>query len=287
MTEPEYKAVVFAGGGSRCAWQVGFWTEAAPALNLAPRTVVGVSAGASMAALLLAGRAEFALSYMKKAMAANSRNIYPLNVLSGKPIFPHFEIYKRAVIDCIDRTALARLHQGPDLKIVLSRPPAWLGPRLAVALGFSCYLLERKIKYPVHPRLAGKVGFAAEAVRARDCRTPEDLAELLIASSCTPPLTPVMKWNGGAALDGGLVDNVPVAVLEPDASPALVLLTRRFPEKSIPKVPGRRYVQPSTPIAASKWDYTDPQGLQRAFDLGRRDGEAFARSHGRPGGAMK
>jgi hypothetical protein len=28
----------------------------------------------------------------------------------------------------------------------------------------------------------------------------------------------------------------------------------------------------------SAWDYTDPAGIQAAFDLGRRDGEAFARA---------
>jgi hypothetical protein len=36
------------------------------------------------------------------------------------------------------------------------------------------------------------------------------------------------------------------------------------------------YVQPSRPVPVASWDYTDPDGLQAAFDLGRRDGEAFA-----------
>ncbi len=44
-----YDAVVFAGGGCRCFWQAGFWTEAAPALELAPRQVAGVSAGSAFA----------------------------------------------------------------------------------------------------------------------------------------------------------------------------------------------------------------------------------------------
>jgi hypothetical protein len=54
----------------------------------------------------------------------------------------------------------------------------------------------------------------------------------------------------------------------------LVLLTRSF--RRLPAHPDRCYVQPSAPVPVSSWDYTDPAGLQAAFDLGRRDGEAFA-----------
>ena len=278
MGKDNFHAVVFAGGGGRCVWQVGFWREAAPALDLKPRAVVGVSAGATMAAMIFSGRSEFGLTYMKKAMADNPKNMYPLNLFKGRPIFPHFEIYRKAVVDCIDEAALEKLHQGPDLKIIVSRPPSWSGPRLGVLLGFACYMLERKLSYPVHPQAPAKAGFVAEAIRAGDCRTPEELADLLIASSCTPPMTPVMKRDGKPVLDGGLVDNVPASALDRCQTPALVLLTRRYPETSIPRAPGRTYIQPSEPIAASKWDYTDPEGLQRAYDLGRRDGEAFALS---------
>jgi hypothetical protein len=38
---------------------------------------------------------------------------------------------------------------------------------------------------------------------------------------------------------------------------------------------GVTFVQPSEPITMGKWDYTDPEGLQRTFDLGRRDADAF------------
>ncbi|NJN40338.1 MAG: patatin-like phospholipase family protein, partial [Gammaproteobacteria bacterium] len=31
--------VVFAGGGNRCLWQAGFWSEAAPRLGLIPQRI--------------------------------------------------------------------------------------------------------------------------------------------------------------------------------------------------------------------------------------------------------
>jgi len=30
-------------------------------------------------------------------------------------------------------------------------------------------------------------------------------------------------------------------------------------------------------VPVSSWDYTNPAGLQATYDLGRRDGDAFAR----------
>jgi len=33
---------------------------------------------------------------------------------------------------------------------------------------------------------------------------------------------------------------------------------------------------PSRPVPIDVWDYTSPERLQQTFDLGRRDGEAFA-----------
>ena len=34
-----------------------------------------------------------------------------------------------------------------------------------------------------------------------------------------------------------------------------------------------RYLLDGGPVSA--WDYTSPEGIQFAYDLGRRDGEAF------------
>ena len=41
-----FDAIAFAGGGNRCYWQGGFYEAAATRLGLAPKLVVGASAGA-------------------------------------------------------------------------------------------------------------------------------------------------------------------------------------------------------------------------------------------------
>ena len=130
----------------------------------------------------------------------------------------------------------------------------------------------------MHARLAPWLGFHAEYATVRGCRTPEAPADLVLASSCTPPFTPLLLHGGRLALDGGIADNVPVAALGDAAGVTLVLLTRRY--RRLPAHASRVYAQPSADVPVSSWDYTNPAGLQAAYDLGRRDGDTFARQAG-------
>lgn len=85
----------------------------------------------------------------------------------------------------------------------------------------------------------------------------EALADLVLASSCTPPFTPILHQAGRPALDGGVADNVSAGAV-PEAH-TLVRLTRRY--RSLPRHPSRTNVRPSVPIPVSSWEYTDPRGL--------------------------
>lgn len=267
-------AAVFAGGGNRCFWQAGFWSEAAPRLGLAPQRVAATSAGAAIACVLFAGRALEGLEHFKSVISTNPRNVYPGNVFHGRPVFPHAAIYRRALLAIIDAAALERLRAGPEILVPVTRAPRWLGKRSAFAVAGLADALEQLARPAVHPRLARRLGFTAEYVPVGTCATPDALADLVLASSCTPPFTPAFTHGGRPALDGGIADNVPAAAVESDDGPTLVLLTRRFAR--LPVHPGRIYVQPSSPIPASAWDYTDPTAIQSAFDLGRRDGAVYA-----------
>lgn len=273
-----YRSVVFAGGGNRCTWQVGFWETVAPVIGLRPRVVAAVSAGAFMAAMLFAGRMEQAMANALAAFTANRRNFIPGELLRGRRPFPHPAIF-RGMLEILDEEALARLRGGPELRVLLARPPRWTGAVGAVLLGFGAYTLEKMLWHPLHPRLPARLGFAPEVVRVSDCRTPAELADLIVATSCTPPVVPTMYRGGRPALDGGLVDNVPLLAIAEGEGPTLVLLTRRYAPEALRGRPGVTYLQPSRPIATTKWDYTDAPGVRAAYDLGRADGEAFLR-HG-------
>ena len=74
------------------------------------------------------------------------------------------------------------------------------------------------------------------------------------------------------------MDNAP-AGLVPDGSSTLVLLTRHQALEEVPEVKGRTYAWPSRPVPVVKFDYTNPELVQETWDLGCRDGEAFAKEY--------
>ena len=275
MSPSPFDSVVFAGGGNRCLWQAAFYETVAPVLGIRPEICSGSSAGATIACLLFAGRAHAALEHFRVATRENQRNMYPLNALRGRPVFPHYAMYRRVITETIGPDGFERLKSGPEIRVQLTRLPRWVGPRAGVLLGLFAYSVEKALSSPVHPRAGHRVGFVSEVASVSDCQDVEELADLLLSSSCVPPFTPVLRHQGRTVLDGGVVENVPVTALGAGRASVLILLTRTYEPHRLPKVPGHVYVQPSRKLPISKFDYTWPEGLDDAWDLGVSDGEAF------------
>jgi len=281
----EFKSVVFAGGGIRCFWETGFWDTASSGLSLKPDVVAGVSAGAAMAAMAMSGTHETGLRILKDTIKTNRKNFYFSNLFRKEPAFPHFEMYRNALRGAIDSAALKKIKEGPEIRVILAHPPRLLSAGTGIVMGFSAYVIEKYIKSPVHPRFVSKLGYTTTVVRLNDCTSPEELIDIIMCSSCLPPFIPLHRHNGRVTLDGGLTDNVPVSAIGKDSANGdmLVLLSMIYGEKNIPRVPGRVYVQPLSEPALGKWDFTDPAALQKSFDMGRRDGEAFVKQFSRKG----
>lgn len=273
-----FDQVVFAGGGNRCWWQAGFWDVIQPELNLRPRIIAGISAGAATACMLYTNESRWVMRYYAEALRENKRNAYWGNLLRGQSVFPHYRIYRQALLD-IFADRFHDLAKAPEIRIGVSHLPRWLGARSAVAAGLIAYNIEKYVRKTLHPTLGQALGFHPEFVKAQECATIDDLADLILQSSSTPPFTPILRRNGRPVLDGGMVDNVPVSAL--DASPGLVLVmvTRLYPRERMFVVPHgeqrRIYIQPSRKVPISSWDYTSPSQMQHAYDLGRADGEDF------------
>lgn len=275
VSEQSFDGVVFAGGGCRCFWQAGFYSEAAPRLQLEPQRVSAASAGAALACVSLTGKADSALHNFKRHAKNNQKNLYPERLFSKKPIFPHEQLFRSAITETIDDDAFESLRSGPEFQVALTRAPAsplGVAPRLFA--GLFAYRLERIARGRVHSQWPKRVGLSVEWARVDHCENIDALSDLLLQTSCTPPFTPPLSRNGRPVLDGGLTDNVPVAAL-PESRRVLVLLTRKFDR--LPVSDRVTYAQPSRPIPIGVWDYTQPEAIQDAYDLGRRDGEAFAR----------
>lgn len=281
----QYRRLVLAGGGCRCFWQLGFWqTLRDEGIELEIEEIAGTSAGAAMAVAIATDRVEETIDRFERRTAANARNVYPLRPLRGQRAFPHHEMYRGVLMEVLDRGGLERVRQGPELRIQTVRLPRWLGPRRAFVTGVAIYQLERRIHEPVHPVALRAIGYRPHVCRATDCRDADELADLVLAASAIPPLTPVGLVDGARVLDGGLVGSVPVGALsepERDPSDTLVLLSRRYPKHP---ADGRTYIEPSRDSPVSVWDYANPAGVREVFELGRRDARSWleAISTGRP-----
>lgn len=273
-----FDAVAFAGGGNRCYWQGGFWEAAAPLLGLKPDLVVGVSAGAWSACYSLLGIGRRVNELVAEGCSAGRRNFeWRAWRAEGSP-WPVALMYRRLVEATLDDVAFARLKRGPDILIALARKPRHLPLALAIPLGIATYQLEKKLGSPVHPRGGRVLGFRPDFVRVNELSSRAEAVSALMASASVPPFMPVGRVGGLAALDGGLIDNVPVEPLtsvEARGGRTLVILSRLY--KAFPHVPGRLYVQPSERVPVGQFDITNPAGIRRAYEMGLRDGEDFAR----------
>jgi predicted acylesterase/phospholipase RssA len=277
-----FDAIAFAGGGNRCYWQGGFYEAAAHRLGLAPGLVVGASAGAFAACYSLLGIGERVRELVIGGCGDHLKNFDLGAWRRGEPLCPVGPMYRELLVSVIDRAALARLNALTDLQLAISRLPRGLSPVAGAALGIAAYQVEKKLMHPVHPRFGRTLGYRSEFVRVRDIAHPEPLHLALMASSGVPPFMPVTLVAGRPAFDGGLVDNVPVeplAEVEAGGGRTLVLLTRVY--KHIPTVAGRIYAQPSGKIGVGQFDITNPDGIRTAYELGLKDGDAFAKGLGK------
>ncbi|WP_147492684.1 patatin-like phospholipase family protein, partial [Burkholderia pseudomallei] len=159
-----FDQVVFAGGGNRCWWQAGFWDVVRPALDLRPRVIAGISAGAATACMLYTRDSRWVMRYYEEALRHNRRNVHWGNLLRAEPVFPHYRIYRQALLD-IYGEPFAKLAGAPDIRIGVSHVPRWLGARSAVAAGLIAYNIEKYVRKTLHPTLGRSLGFRPEFVR--------------------------------------------------------------------------------------------------------------------------
>ena len=142
----------------------------------------------------------------------------------------------------------------------------------------SSYALEKRLDpRRLHPRVGTRLGFRELVVDARSCTSPAELADLVLASSSTPPFTRLGRFRGVRLLDGGIVDNVPAALVGrvPGVRRNLVLLTRPYPHGVTGERESRWYVEPSRAVPIERWDYTEQADVAGALALGRADAQRY------------
>ncbi len=269
--------MTFAGGGNRAFYQLGLMRKWGDVLQPRLAGVSAVSAGACVITVFLTLREKETLAFWHKRRSGVVKNFDWKKLLGGKRPTPHGPIYRDTLLFAYRNGGLQRLQSLPfPVNILCAEIPKMLGSGPATLLGLSTYSLEKKLKPGmVHPSYSRKLGFKPFVFDARKCQTPKELADLVLASSSTPPFTPVGRFRGSKLLDGGLIDNVPAFVADaiPGVKRNIVLLTRPYPPQALGVKENRLYLAPGEPTPISRWDYTKPQLLDATIEMGMRESE--------------
>lgn len=268
----EINYLVLQGGGIRCAWQAGFIAAFERAIPLRPWAISAVSASSTVACALVCRRLEFAVDCFKAAIARKTKNTFVARMLKGQRILPHADIYRNAVLRIFDQAAMENLFAGPDIQILVTRMSAKLPAYPGMLIGLSLCGLQAFGAGRCYRRMEEQFGFRKEFVPVKRCATPADLADLVLASSCTPPFTPFYSLHGRPVLDGGLTESVPLGGLPQKQGLTLVLLTAKA--ATTDRVPGILYAEPSEAMRISGWTY-DTEKIDYLYALGQKDGAAF------------
>jgi predicted acylesterase/phospholipase RssA len=273
-------AITFAGGGNRAFYQLGLmnrWRE-----RLLPRVALMAtcSAGACVAALVLSGREREASEFWKRRRDGVTKNFEWRKLLRGSRPTPHEPIYRATLLHAFADGGLERVRsQSFPILVLTTAFPRRLPAFAAVLLGLCAYNLEKSFrKEMIHPSFGRRVGFKALAFDARQCETAEELADLIIASSATPPFTSLGSFNGNRLLDGGIIDNVPAFLADEaaDVKRNLVLLTRPYPPHVTGQQGTRLYIAPASALPVNRWDYTRPELIDATIAAGERDADLYA-----------
>lgn len=277
--ENNINGMVFAGGGSRCIWQLGFFSALPKEFKKRIKNVSCVSAGSFMSCIAFADIIDECIEYFREITEKNKKNFYPDRVFKNEPAFPHYEMYRGAVINLFTDELFEKVKKGPKINILAAYPPKRIHPVLATMAGFLVYSTEKKVNNPIHPKWTKKTGFSEDITLVENIDSIEGLADSILRSSCTPPFLPMLKKENKFILDGGLIDNVPAWILDETKGKKLILLSRKYPFEDIMEKNDRVYVQPSKPVEIKRWDYSNPRGIDETFQLGIEDGKSFTKNY--------
>lgn len=271
--------ITFAGGGNKSFYQFGLMRRWREQLLPRVRAVAACSAGACVAALLLSGREHLIGEFWERRSRGLKSNFEWRRLLAGRRPTPHGEMYRDLLLYAFADGGLASIRSQPFPVFVITAAFHERMPAPAAALlGLCAYVLDHGRRGASGASsFSRRAGFRLAVFDARGCETPDELADLVIASSATPPFTPVGRVRDERLLDGGIIDPAPSFLAEeyPGVERSVVLLTAPPRVRESYDESCRLYVSPSERLPVSTWDFTRPDLLAATIERGERDAELY------------
>lgn len=274
-------SLVLSGGGCKAFWSNGVLRSIGDLLPPIDHWA-GASAGAAIALTHVAGRFDDAFDHFLGSVTANQRNFYPDRALRRQRPFPHEEIYRDVVRFALRDHGFAQVRASAPVHILLSYVEAGQ-PFVSTSWTAVRAFAKRRLRGVLHGPEQLPPGVGVEIVNSHEATDIEELLDWTLMSSTIPPITSIQRKAGRRYLDGGLIDNIPIRALPKLArgsgSKVLCLVSHhvRVPKRPVQWRNGADvlYLAAQAPLPVGVWDYTSPDRVIAAIELGQRDGAAM------------
>jgi predicted acylesterase/phospholipase RssA len=271
--------ITFAGGGTKSFYQLGLMSRWRKLLLPKVGLLAACSAGAFSAALLLSEREESVEQYWLEKYAGKVKNFDWRRLIAGQKPTPHESVYRDLLMHAFADGGFERIRSQPFPILILTTAfPAGMPSLIAMPLGLLAYnLLSINRTKRFHAPYNRLVGIEPLIFDARECSSPLELADLIIASSATPPFTATGKSGKRCLLDGGIINHVPAYLSDnaPEITHHLVLLTSKNNKEYEPRKGKWLFLAPSKQVKINTWDFSKPDLIKALTLQGESDADFY------------
>ncbi|XDD52134.1 patatin-like phospholipase family protein [Leptospira sp. WS92.C1] len=273
--------LAIAGGGCKAFYGLGFGHEL-KSWGLKFREVSGVSAGAAMVLCLISGGEEECVVFFENIVRKNPANFYLSRLFKGERAFPHEEMYRKTIRFGMDfekilksgtKVFIHTLRAIPKedsfknkfrlARLIAETAKAFLEDEIDRGRGINTERMQRVLR---------NWNMKEVLFTEKDFEDPESVEQIILNSSSVPPVVSVQSHGKEYYLDGGLTNNLLLETFPPDRKTIGVYFESTTIVGKDPKLLERCYLQrPSEALPITSFDYTDPIGVRRAYELGKQD----------------
>jgi predicted acylesterase/phospholipase RssA len=281
--------LAIAGGGCKAFFALGV-AESFRREGFKFSAISATSAGTAMGIAVINQKADEAVDYFCQLTARNPSNFNLKRLLSGENPFPHEQMYRETIAKIIDIKTFKR-NQVSLAFNALSMPyydsleeKKWRR-KLFFQL-FSAYRKEIRDAnsgrfYPYMYDVARKFALKEVIFTEEDFFDARKIEDIVLATSSAPPVVMTQQRDSVLYLDGGIIDNLPVRLL-PDLDLTIAIYyqpsTRRILEyHNRQQSRNILWIHPDGKLPVTVWDYTNPDGVRKTYELGLEAGENHIR----------
>ncbi|UOG32391.1 patatin-like phospholipase family protein [Leptospira noguchii] len=270
-----------AGGGCKAFYGLGFGHEI-KSWGLKFREVSGVSAGAAMVLCLISGDEEECVAFFENIVRKNPANFYWSRLFKGERAFPHEEMYRKTIrfgmnfqkiIQSGIKVYIHTLRAIPKedslknkfrlARLIAETAKAFLEDERDKKRGLNTERMQRVLR---------NWNMKEVLFTEKDFEDEQTVEQIILNSSSVPPVVSVQTLEREYYFDGGLTNNLLLEAFPPDKKTIGIYYEPTTIVGKDPKLLERCYLQtPSEPLPITSFDYTDPIGVRKAYELGKRD----------------